>query len=382
MRTANLFFSLLALATNVALIGVLIAAATPALRPRLRRHASAALPLAAVVATVSMLGSLYYSEVVGFRPCALCWYQRAAMYPLAVLLVTAVILRRPGWWRIGLPLALVGAVISGYHYLIQHVPSLALESACSASTPCTAAEVWQFGFISLAYMAGSAFLLIAALLWFGTRRVQTSARKQVDTGTRDGLMVATATLAVAGIVAALFTPVPAQAPQPAPVAANVTVVGAALPPFESPQSDPAVGQPMPDVTGVDYEGSEVSITDDGRPKIVIVMAHWCPHCQAEIPALQAWLDEHGQPEGVDLYSVSTAANPSADNYPPQEWLAREGWSVPVIADDEDSTAAQALGTTGYPYFVFVGSDGMIARRHSGELGPEALEEAIGALRSS
>ena len=54
---------------------------------------SAALPVAAAIATVSMLGSLYYSEIRGFTPCELCWYQRIAMYSLAIILVVAVVRR-------------------------------------------------------------------------------------------------------------------------------------------------------------------------------------------------------------------------------------------------------------------------------------------------
>jgi len=48
-----------------------------------------ALPLAALITTTAMLGSLYFSEIVNYVPCRLCWYQRAAMYPLAILLIVA-----------------------------------------------------------------------------------------------------------------------------------------------------------------------------------------------------------------------------------------------------------------------------------------------------
>lgn len=380
MRTANLFFSLLALATNLALVAVLVSAALPRLRAVAQRHAAAALPLAAVVATVSMLGSLYYSEIVGFRPCRLCWFQRGAMYPLAIILIIALVMRRPGVWRIGVGVAVVGALLSSYHYLIQHVPSLAFESTCSLDAPCTAAEIWQFGFISLAYMAGSAFLLIAALLWFGTRRAPAP---NPPSGLREGASVAVATLAVAGIVAALAAPFGTVTPvEPQPTAvAGIQVVGDDLPRQGDEQSDPAVGAALPEMRGDNYDGEPVAITNDGRPKIVMVVAHWCPHCQAEVPDVQAWLDDNGMPTDVDLYSISTAADAKAPNFPPDEWLEREGWSVPVIADDEDQRAATAVGINGYPFFVFVGADGLVRGRHSGELKTEDLAEFVEMLAS-
>lgn len=387
MTTANVFFSLLALATNVALVAVILLAVVRA--PALRRIAPAALPFAAAVATVATLGSLYYSEVAGLRPCPLCWYQRGAMYPLALLLIVAVVTRRGRLWRVGLPLALVGLAISSYHYLIQHQPALSLQAVCSVDAPCTAAEIWQFGFISLAYMAGSAFALIAVLLWVGTRRVAASGGADAA-GTRDAGMLVTATLAVAAVTAALFgAPAPPSAPAP-PVAggeggtmAAPEVAGEPLPPLEDPGDDPAVGMQLPEVVGTDYDGRPAAIDPgDGRAKVVMVLAHWCPHCQAEVPVVQGWLNDNGVPEDVDLYSVSTSVDESAPNYPPQDWLEREGWTPAVIADDDAGTARNILGVSGYPFFIFVAPDGSVVGRQSGQLPIEQFEEAVVALPES
>lgn len=123
-----------------------------------------AVPLAWAVATVSMLGSLYYSEVIGFVPCALCWYQRIAMYPLAIILLVAALLRdNRTARRAGIPLAVVGWGIALYHYLLQVNPSWS-GSACSASVPCNFRWVSEFGFVSIPFMALSGFTAIAALL--------------------------------------------------------------------------------------------------------------------------------------------------------------------------------------------------------------------------
>lgn len=167
-RAMELFFSLLALAADVAIVGlilVLVASrrspAVAALRDQL---GSVALPLAWLVALTSTLGSLYFSEIANFTPCTLCWYQRIAMYPLAIVLAIAAA-RRDVAQRIYVwPVALVGAVVSSYHVLIERYPSLESGGICSLSVPCT--QVWfrQWGFITIAYMALTGFVLIALLL--------------------------------------------------------------------------------------------------------------------------------------------------------------------------------------------------------------------------
>ena len=94
-----------------------------------------ALRLAAVVALVSMSGSLYLSEVAGFEPCALCWYQRIAMYPLVPILGIAAVRRDVGVRRYVAPVAAVGAAISIWHIGVERLPGLPTGS-CSLSAPC------------------------------------------------------------------------------------------------------------------------------------------------------------------------------------------------------------------------------------------------------
>jgi len=120
--------------------------------------------LAWTVATVSTAGSLLYSEHYNLIPCRYCWYQRIAMYPLVVILLIAAVKKvNSEARRYGLPLAVIGVIISGYHYLIQQFPDLE-SGACSLSVPCSAPYVWKYDFISIPYMALAGFLLIAALL--------------------------------------------------------------------------------------------------------------------------------------------------------------------------------------------------------------------------
>lgn len=127
---------------------------------------SAAPVLAWAVASTATLGSLYYSEIADFIPCEFCWYQRIAMYPLALILGIAAWRKDREIWRYALPMVAVGAGLSGYHYLIQRFPDLA-ASSCSATAPCTAAWVWKFGFVSIPVMAFACFAAIAWLLVIG-----------------------------------------------------------------------------------------------------------------------------------------------------------------------------------------------------------------------
>jgi thiol-disulfide isomerase/thioredoxin len=161
-------------------------------------------------------------------------------------------------------------------------------------------------------------------------------------------------------------------------AAAPVITGTALADFQGPNGDPAVGRPAPEVTGADFDGKPVAIEADGRPKVVIFLAHWCPHCQAEVPLIQAWVGAGDVPAGVDLVTVATGIDPAAPNYPPDAWLEREGWTVPVIVDPTNSVAA-AYGLSAYPFWVFIGADGNVRARSTGELPIADLEALIRGL---
>ena len=158
-----------------------------------------------------------------------------------------------------------------------------------------------------------------------------------------------------------------------PVDAGPVITGASLPAFQSPTSDPAVGTAIPEVTA-----PGASITVDGTAKVLLFLAHWCPHCQAEVPVVQDWVDGGNLPADVQLVSVSTAIDPSRPNYPPDEWLDREGWTAPVIVD-EAGTVADAYGLSAFPFWVFVNADGTVAGRLTGELTPQQLDEVVASL---
>lgn len=164
----------------------------------------------------------------------------------------------------------------------------------------------------------------------------------------------------------------------------VEVTGAALPPAGASGSsgaDPAVGMTIPTVVGQTFDGAPLTIAPTGRPMIILGVAHWCPHCQAEVPRLQEWLDANGMPSDVELVTVATATDATRPNYPPGAWLRTEGWSVPTLADDRDANAAAAYGIAGFPAFVVVGADGKVLARASGELTVAQWEQLLTLARS-
>lgn len=115
-----------------------------------------------LVAFVAMTGSLYMSSS-GLEPCEFCWYQRIAMYPLVAVLGVGVLRRDLGVWRYTLPLSLIGLGLSVYHAIIQLQPDLS-ATECSLTAPCTLRYFAVFGWISIPWMAGAAFLWITTLV--------------------------------------------------------------------------------------------------------------------------------------------------------------------------------------------------------------------------
>jgi hypothetical protein len=148
--------ALVAAATAIATTVALVARRVPAwLRD------DVALPLAAAIATVATAGSLYLSEVAGYLPCTLCWYQRIAMYPLVVILGVAAWRRDRTAWLTALPLAVLGSVIAVWHIAIERRPGLG--GVCDPAAPCSLRWVEEFGFLTLPTMALIGFVAIGVL---------------------------------------------------------------------------------------------------------------------------------------------------------------------------------------------------------------------------
>jgi len=182
--------------------------------------------------------------------------------------------------------------------------------------------------------------------------------------------VATAVVVVTGIAIALS----GGSDEPASDAAvggaygPVIVEGAALPRFESTSDDAAIGLDTPRVEGVDPDGNPVSIGvgTGAEPTMLVFLAHWCPHCQRELPVI-VQLITRGDLDGIRSVAILTGTSPDRPNFPPQAWLDREGWTGEVLLDDEVTAAATSFGLSSYPYLVFLDANGSVVARASGEL---------------
>jgi disulfide bond formation protein DsbB len=155
--------AIVAVATACALAALVSPTVRASVASWARAVAPQAVALAWIVASVTTLGSLYYSEHAGFVPCELCWYQRILMYPLVIVLGVAALRRDRTVWITAGAFVVLGAPLSLYHWLVERVPAFE-SSSCSASTPCSAPWFEKLGFVTLAWMAMSAFLLIGVLM--------------------------------------------------------------------------------------------------------------------------------------------------------------------------------------------------------------------------
>lgn len=130
----------------------------------MKREQSSAQPFllyfAWIVSVVATLGSLYFSEIRGFIPCELCWFQRILMYPLSLILGIAAYNNERSIKKYVLPLSILGGSISLYHYMLQKVPGFAPITPCTSGVPCNVDYINWLGFITIPFLALIAFILI------------------------------------------------------------------------------------------------------------------------------------------------------------------------------------------------------------------------------
>jgi thiol-disulfide isomerase/thioredoxin len=141
--------------------------------------------------------------------------------------------------------------------------------------------------------------------------------------------------------------------------------------------DPEIGYLAPSFEAELNDGSGLVTVNpaDGTVRLIGFFAHWCPHCQREVPRVSKWLEENGVPTEIEILAVSTAVREGTPNYPPSEWFTKERWPTDVFVDNQDNDLAAAYGLAGFPYWVLVDATGRIVHRSSGEL----TEEQFGYL---
>lgn len=194
------------------------------------------------------------------------------------------------------------------------------------------------------------------------------------------LVVAATVLAVAAavVVALVFgdaDDVPAGVEQHRPV---VLGAGTVLPMFDPNVADRAVGERSVSAELQTFAGDEVRL-DAGEPTIIVFLAHWCPVCQVEVPALVGWEHDGRIPDGVRVVGVVTSTESSLPNYPPSLWLEREGWPFEVVVDDEDGTFADAYGLSAFPFMVALDDTSTVVWRHAGNMLPAEFDERVAEL---
>ena len=149
---------------------------------------------------------------------------------------------------------------------------------------------------------------------------------------------------------------------------DVSVEGAPLPPFDGQESDPAMETVAPAFAATTFDGVAVSVLPgDGTAKVIGFFAHWCSHCQRELPRMAGWLAANQLPAGVEVIAVSTAVDSSRGNYPPSAWFEEEQWPAVAVRDSAENEIGDAYGLQGFPYMVAVDADGRVVARVSGEL---------------
>jgi disulfide bond formation protein DsbB len=114
-----------------------------------------------VVALSATMGSLYFSEIRGYEPCELCWIQRIFMYPLVIILGIAYVQKNARIAVTSATLAIIGGMISLYHYGIQKLDFLSESAPSCGRVACTGEYINIFGFITIPFLALTAFILIA-----------------------------------------------------------------------------------------------------------------------------------------------------------------------------------------------------------------------------
>ncbi|MBP1934249.1 disulfide oxidoreductase [Ammoniphilus resinae] len=120
--------------------------------------------LAWLVSLIALGGSLYFSEVLQFEPCKLCWFQRIFMYPLFILLGIASYKDDLGIVPYAKTLSIIGMAISLFHYLQQKIPAMQNVLPCTTGVPCSGQYINWLGFITIPFLAFVAFFLITVLL--------------------------------------------------------------------------------------------------------------------------------------------------------------------------------------------------------------------------
>ena len=189
-----------------------------------------------------------------------------------------------------------------------------------------------------------------------------------------GVAVLVVGLAVAIGVSLVGEPLDGNLPE-----GETTVIGEILPEYAGENDDNIIqGQEAPTFSGPNENSEIVTIEKNGNAKALLFLAHWCGFCQKEVPIVQEYIELIGIPEGVEIIAIATSIDRSRDNYPPHDWLEREGWSEVQIYDI-DREIGTAYGINSFPYWVFLDKDLKVVARRAGNLPIDAVGQQLISL---
>lgn len=120
--------------------------------------------LAWLLVSVSVTGSVFFSYVLEFEPCVLCWYQRICLFPLVLILAAGLFPFDKSVVKYALPLAIAGGLTAFYHTLLYAGIIPESIQPCSKGVSCTEKYIELFGFISIPMLSFFAFAAVTALL--------------------------------------------------------------------------------------------------------------------------------------------------------------------------------------------------------------------------
>ncbi len=125
-----------------------------------------------MIASIATLGSLFFSEVMGFVPCSMCWYQRIFMYPLVLIFLVNLLYPDEKLFKYSIPVVITGLVLSIYHNLLMFgiIPESAVP--CASGIPCSTEYISWFGFITIPFLSLVAYLMLFILLFLGKKEIK------------------------------------------------------------------------------------------------------------------------------------------------------------------------------------------------------------------
>ncbi len=122
------------------------------------------------ISTLSVFGSLYFSEIMHLAPCKLCWWQRICMYPIAVIMSVAILKKDKKAFMYVLPLSIFGSLLAFYHTLLQAgiIKETLISCTIDGAVSCANKQINWFGFMTIPFMSMVAFLGITAFcgIWY------------------------------------------------------------------------------------------------------------------------------------------------------------------------------------------------------------------------